>query len=421
MSLGLLLIKCPVCSYRFSEHDRPTQKMRLMFAEVTCPHCRSRLRPGLVARAASNVLLVMITVAIGGFFLYGGSRDLQAISIAVACIAVGMMLVILRRQPWETIVEGNNGPGERLERADIREANVSSPAPLPQHAVIPFAEPVSSRFERAAGIVFGAVFLALFIFLARNAPNTPLAVFFYCIAGLSMVAAIVLWLRPPPARTIEVDRTAIRWVYRGIRQSLAWNEVRRVSESFFLHRITLTGRRGQRIALKYRIENFAQLRDILLERLAGYFASLPGRKIHRRHSTAFFTFGSMGLLLMCAVGTALWLRFQILPAMLVVLPIAFAFFFVALRQVRGVEVSATGIWIRRYIGAATFIEYRKVRELYIDENLDAFLVVKAVSTNNTAPGLVITTHDGSAHALTMLVNGPMELYLAIKRNLNRKD
>lgn len=188
-----------------------------------------------------------------------------------------------------------------------------------------------------------------------------------------------------------------------------------------LHRITLTGRRGQRIALKYRIENFAQLRDILLERLAGYFASLPARKIHRRYSTAFFIFGSMGLLLMCVVGAALWLRFHILPAMLVVLPIALTFCFVALRQVRGVEVGATGIWIRRYVGAATFIDYRKIRELYIDENLDAFLAVKTVSTNNTAPGLVITTHDGSAHALTMLANGPMELYFAIKRNLKRKD
>lgn len=211
MSLGLL-IECPVCSYRFSGHDRPTHKMRLMYAEVTCPHCRSRLRPGLVARAASNVLLVMITVAIGGFFLYGSSRDLQAISIAVACIAVGMMLMILRRLPWETIVEGNNGPGERFERADIREANVSSPAPLPEHAVIPFAEPVSFRFERAAGTVLGAVFVALFIYLAHNAPHTPLAAFFYGIAALSMVVAIVLWLRPPPARTIEIDRTAVRWV-----------------------------------------------------------------------------------------------------------------------------------------------------------------------------------------------------------------
>lgn len=419
MSLGLL-IECPVCSYRFSGHDRPTHKMRLMYAEVTCPHCRSQLRPGLVARAASNVLLVMTTVAIGGFFLHSGSRDLQAISIAVACIAVGMMLMILRRLPWEIIVEGNNGPGERVEREDIREANVSLAAPLPEHTVIPFAEPVSSRFERTAGTVLGAVFVVLFIYLAHNAPNTPLTVFFYGIAGLSMVVAIVLWVRPPRARTIEIDRTAVRWMYRDIGQSLAWNEIRRVSESFFLHRITLTGRRGQRIALRYRIENFAQLRDILLERLAGYFASLPARKIYRRYSTAFFTFGLMGLLLMCVAGAALWLRFQTLPAMLVVLPIALAFCFVALRQVRGVEVGATGIWIRRYVGAATFIDYRKIRELYIDENLDAFLAVKSVSTNNTAPGLVITTHDGNAHALTMLANGPMELYFAIKRNLKRK-
>lgn len=418
MSLGILHVQCPECSYRFSAHDRPRHKTKLLYTEVTCPQCGSRMRPGRFARVVTNTLLISVAVALGGLLVYGAAKDIQAIFIAAACLSIGGAFLILQRQPWEVVAKGDGARTAKVKKRKIPAAVSFSPAPLPDHMVVRFSAPNLSRFERHAGAVLGFAFSALFAYLARSAPHMPLAILFIGIAALSLGIGVVLLVRPPVSPNIEVDRNRIQWILGDERRVIAWDEIRGVTESFLLRRVTIVGRGGQRIALKYEIENFTQLRDILLERISGHFASLPPKKMYRRYSFALIVFGALGVGLVGSVALAVRLHAQIITGILVVLPVGLGFCFLALRQVYGVELGATGVKIRRHIGAAKSISYNEIRDVYIDENLDAFLAVRSVASRKRSPGLVITTHHGTAHAITMLTNGPMELYLAIKENLN---